>query len=137
PADGKSLTAANLAIALARAGKKVILVDADLHRPSQHRLFKLYNNIGITTALLAEQAEMEQLVQPTAVAGLRVLTSGPLPPNPAELLGSKRMQDLLARLKENADVVVIDSPPATAVVDSIILATETDGVILVIRANKT
>jgi polysaccharide biosynthesis transport protein len=137
PEDGKSLTAANLSIALARAGKKVILIDGDLHRPSQHRLFNLYNNIGVTTALLAEAAELDQLLQPTLVPGLSVLTSGPLPPNPAELLGSKRMQEILSKLKELADIVILDSPPIAAVVDGIILSTEADGMLLVIRAGKT
>lgn len=137
PEDGKSLTTANLSIALARSGKRVVLVDADLHRPTQHRLFNLYNNIGVTTALLAEDTEIEQLLQPTLVPGLSVLTSGPLPPNPAELLGSQRMQQILTQLKEVADIVVIDSPPISAVVDSIILSTTVDGMLLVLRAGKT
>lgn len=135
--DGKSLTAANLSIALASAGKKVVLMDADLHRPAQQRLFKLYNHMGVTTALLAGDANLDQLLQPTIVPGLSVLTSGPLPPNPAELLGTRRMNDLLAKLQEIADIVVIDSPPLTAVVDSLILGTQVDGILLVVRAQKT
>jgi polysaccharide biosynthesis transport protein len=135
--DGKSLSAANLSIALALAGKSVVLVDADLHRPSQHRLFKIYNHIGVTTALLANHTALDQLLQPTIVPHLSVLTSGPLPPNPAELLGSRRMQELLAKLRERADVVVIDSPPIAAVVDSLILSTQVDGLLMVVRAGKT
>ena len=92
------MTAGNLAVALAQAGKQVVLVDADLHRPRQHRQFGLRNNVGLTTALLAGSAGLEDLLQPTAVPGLSVLTSGPLPPNPAELLGSGHMRDLMAAL---------------------------------------
>lgn len=135
--DGKSLTAANLSIALASTGKKVVLVDADLHRPTQQRLFKLYNHVGVTTALLNANAEIHEILQPTIVPGLSVLTSGPLPPNPAELLGTRRMNQLLAQLQEIADMVVIDSPPLSAVVDSLILATQADGVLMVVRAQKT
>lgn len=135
--DGKSLTAANISIALASAGKKVVLVDADLHRPIQQRLFKLYNHVGVTTALLTGAEDVSQLLQPTLVPGLSVLTSGPLPPNPAELLGTRRMDDILAKLQEIADIVLIDSPPITAVVDSLILGTHVDGVLLVVRAQKT
>lgn len=137
PEEGKSLTSANLSAALARAGKKVILVDADLHRPTQHRLFKLFNNIGVTTALLNEDVDYEMLLQPTSLPGLSVLTSGPLPPNPAEMLGSRRMHDVLKALQELADIVVIDSPPVTAVVDAVILATQTDGVLMVMRCEKS
>jgi non-specific protein-tyrosine kinase len=137
PEDGKSLTAANLSIALALTGKRVILMDADLHRPSQHKLFKLYNNVGVTTALLANEAGLEQLIQPTSISGLSILTSGPLPPNPAELLGSRRMHEVLTMLKERADIIVIDSPPLTAVSDGIILSTVTDGMIMVLRTGKT
>jgi capsular exopolysaccharide synthesis family protein len=137
PEEGKSLTSANLSAALARAGKKVILVDADLHRPTQHRLFKLFNNIGVTTALLNEDVDYEMLLQPTTLPGLSLLTSGPLPPNPAELLGSKRMQEVLKGLQELADIVVIDSPPVTAVVDAMILANQMDGVLVVMRSEKS
>lgn len=137
PEEGKSLTAANLSASLARAGKKVILVDADLHRPTQHRLFKLFNNVGVTTALLSEDIDYESLLQQTSLPDLSVLTSGPLPPNPAELLGSKRMQEVLNALTEYADIVVIDSPPVTAVVDAMILSTQLDGVLMVMRAEKS
>jgi capsular exopolysaccharide synthesis family protein len=137
PREGKSITTANLAAAQAQAGKQVIVVDADLHRPRQHRLFKLANNVGLTTALLEERPNPDGLLQQTAVPGLRVLTSGPLPPNPAELLGSSRMHDLLDRLQEQADIVVLDSPPATMLADAAILSTFIDGVLLVIDSGKT
>jgi capsular exopolysaccharide synthesis family protein len=135
--DGKSLTAANLASAYARAGKRTILVDADLHRPTQQRLFKLVNNIGLTTALRSDGIALESLLQSTIVPGMRVLTSGPLPPNPAELLSSKRMQELLSQLKAMADFVIIDSPPLTTVTDGIVLVTQADGTLMVVRAGKT
>ncbi len=135
--EGKSLTAANLAVALARSGKTVILVDADLHRPTQHRLFKLINNVGLTTALLSHYTCPDELLQPTIVPGLSVLTSGPLPPNPAELLGSRRMHELLEVLKQAAEVVIVDSPPVTAVVDAAVLSAVVDGVLLVIRSERT
>ena len=137
PSEGKTLTAANLAAVFAQAGRRVIVVDADLHRPRQHRVFKLPNNTGLTNALLSEGSALEVLVQETAVPGLQVLTSGPLPPNPAELLGSARMRELLAQLTSLADIVVIDSPPTMAVSDTAILASEVDGVLLVLDAGKT
>jgi succinoglycan biosynthesis transport protein ExoP len=137
PSEGKSLTVANLAVALAQAGRRVIVVDTDLHRPRLHRLFGLRNNTGVTTALLQEQPSLDGLMQETAVSGLRVLTSGPLPPNPAELLGSSRMRDLVAELGEEADVLLFDSPPAVALSDAAILATQIDGVLLVLDASAT
>lgn len=137
PREGKSLTAANLSIAIARAGKRVVLVDADMHRPTQHRLFGLINNMGLTTALLNEELPIEQLLQATTVPGLSVLATGPLPPNPAELLSSRRIQDILAKLKERADIVILDTPPVMAVSDAIILSSITDATLLVTRFGKT
>ena len=138
PGEGKSMTTANLAAALAQAGRRVILVDGDLHRPRQHRVFGLRNNTGLTTALIANVAgSLDDILQDTGVTGLRVLTSGPLPPNAAELLGSTRMRELLVDLHTRADVVVIDSPPVTALSDAAVLAMQTDGVLLVLDAGKT
>jgi len=137
PTEGKSLTVANLAIAMAQAGKKTVIIDADLHRPRQHRLFSLPNNVGVTTALLAEHPDPGDLLQATEVDNLRVLTSGPLPPNPAELLGSDRMKELLRHLVEQADVIIMDSPPATVLSDAMILATQSDGVLLVLDVGQT
>jgi len=137
PMEGKSLTAANLAAALARGGKRVILVDVDMHRPTQHRLFKLVNNMGLTTALLAENLPIDSLLQKTTIPGLFILATGPLPPNPAELIGSRRMQEILNKLKERADIVILDSPPIMAVADSVILSTVVDAVLMVVRADKT
>jgi non-specific protein-tyrosine kinase len=137
PGEGKSLTAANLAAALAQAGKKVILVDTDLHRPRLHKLFQLRDSTGLTTLLLEETPELEPVLQPTVVPGLEVLPSGPLPPNAAELLGSERMRELLRQLRSRADYVVLDSPPVVALSDAAILATLCDGVLLVVAAGRT
>lgn len=135
--DGKTLSAANLAVAYARSGQQIILVDADLHRPTQQQLFKLANHFGLTTALRGEERALESLLQSTSLPSLRVLTAGPLPPNPAELLSGKRMQELLTQLKTLADLVIVDSPPLTTVTDGIVLATQADGVLMVVRAGKT
>lgn len=137
PSEGKSLSVANLGATLAQAGRRVILVDTDLHRPRLHRLFKLRNNVGVTSALLEDHANLEALLQDVGVAGLSVLTSGPLPPNPAELLGSTRMRELLGKLTSLADIVVLDSPPTTALADAAILSTQTDGVLLVLESGGT
>ncbi len=138
PGEGKTRTAANLAAAMAQASRRVVLVDGDLHRPRLHRVFGLRNNAGLTTALLPGSHDgLEDLLQETSVPGLHVLTSGPLPPNPAELLGSTRMRQLLADLRERADVIVLDSPPVTALSDAAILATQVDGVLLVLDVERT
>jgi non-specific protein-tyrosine kinase len=135
--EGKSMTAANLAIAIAQLGQNVILVDGDLHQPTQHRYFQVLNNVGVTTALLGNLDQVERMFKPTAVPNLFLLPSGPLPPNPAELLGSKRMQELMESLKQKADIVVIDSPPITVISDAVVLASRVDGVLIVFRSGKT
>ncbi len=137
PGEGKSMTTANLAAAIALSGKRVILLDADLRRPVQHKLFGLSNNAGVTSALLGYFDSLEQLLRPTPVQNLRILTSGPLPPNPAELVGSKRMRSLLAQLQDHADIVVLDSPPVTVVSDTTIMASYMEGVLLVAKPGQT
>ena len=137
PGEGKSFTAANLGAAVAQGGRRAIVVDCDLHRPRQHRVFKLPNAVGVTTALLADQPDLEDLLHETAVPGLRVLTSGPLPPNPSELLGTTRMQELLVALTQYADMVIVDTPPVTALSDAAILSAQIDGVMLVVDARRT
>ena len=137
PEEGKSTTLANLAVAEALAGKRVILVDADLRRPSQHQWFGLKNAAGLTTALLDEGARREPPLQDTRVQGLRVLTAGPLPPNPSELLASPAMAEVIARLGQMADLVLFDAPPVVAVTDAAVLSAQVDGVLLVVQAGRT
>lgn len=137
PTEGKSTTVANLAVVLAQAGKRVVVVDTDLRRPMQHKYFGLLNTFGITTALLESQSPVEQYVQATEVENLRVMTSGPLPPNPAELLDSKRLEQVLVELQKQADVLLLDSPPLLSVTDASLLSRMVDGTLLVIDAGKT
>jgi capsular exopolysaccharide synthesis family protein len=137
PLEGKSITAANLAIVMAQSGKSVVLVDTDLRRPVQHRVFKLTNTLGLTSLLLDSNLELSRALQPTSVPNLRVLTSGPLPPNPSELLSSNRMGSVIEALRQSVDVAIFDSPPVLAVSDSAVLAGRVDGVLLVVRAART
>lgn len=135
--EGKSTTLANLAVVSAQAGRRVILVDADLRRPTLHQVFGLDNEQGLTTAMMDESALASPPLQAAGVQGLSVLTSGPLPPNPADLMGSRRMEEVIAALAEQADQVLFDTPPVVAVTDAAVLATKVDGVLLVISAGKT
>jgi capsular exopolysaccharide synthesis family protein len=135
--EGKSTTLANLAVVSAQAGRKVILVDADLRRPTLHQIFGLDNERGLTTVVMDDSALASPPLQDTGVEGLAVLTSGPLPPNPADLMGSQRMGQVIAALAEQADQVLFDTPPVVAVTDAAVLATKVDGVLLVVSAGKT
>lgn len=137
PGEGKSTTTANLATVIAQTGKRVILVDADLRRPMQHKLFSVPNNQGLTTALLDQKTAVAQHIQPTAIRNLSVMTSGPLPPNPAELLNSQRMTHVMNELRKEADVILYDTPPALTVADAAILSAQVDGCILVVETGKT
>jgi non-specific protein-tyrosine kinase len=136
PDEGKSTTVANLAVIMAQAEQRIILVDCDLRRPSLHTLFGLTNEHGLTSVIL-EQGEAPLPLQPTEVPGLNLLASGPMPPRPADLLGSKRMEGLIERLTAEADIVLFDTPPVTAVTDAAVLATRLDGVLLVLQAGHT
>jgi capsular exopolysaccharide synthesis family protein len=135
--EGKSTTLANLAVVSAQAGRKVVLVDADLRRPTLHQIYGLDNEAGLTTAMMDEAALASPPLQETGVEGLSVLTSGPLPPNPAELMGSRRMEEVIAALAEGADQIFFDTPPVVAVTDAAVLSTKVDGVLLVISAGRT
>ncbi|PWH13476.1 MAG: hypothetical protein DDG58_14075 [Ardenticatenia bacterium] len=136
--EGKSVTSANLAVSMAQAGFKTVLVDADLRRPVQHKIFGLSNQQGLTNALLQPgEPSADGHLQSTEIENLRVLTSGPIPPNPSELLGSAKMQALLQRLKEEYEVVIFDSPPALVVTDASVLATRVDGVVIVTDSGHT
>ena len=137
PGEGKSTCSANTAVVMAQTGHKVILIDADLRKPTQHRIFETNNNHGLTTALLDSSTPVAAHLQATRTPGLRLMASGPLPPNPAELLNSKRMRDVLAELLEDADFVIVDTPPVLTVADAAILAPKVDGCILVAEVGKT
>lgn len=137
PGEGKSTIAANIAVAFAQAGKKVILIDADMRRPSVHQLFEVPNSHGLTTLLRANEPGAGAVAHVTQEAGLRLITTGPLPPNPAELLGSERMRVLMSRLANEADLIVIDSPPLHAVTDAAVVARAVDGVVLVTQPGTT
>ncbi|MCC7160895.1 MAG: CpsD/CapB family tyrosine-protein kinase [Anaerolineae bacterium] len=135
--EGKSTTLSNLAVTIAQSGKRVILVDADLRRPTLHQVFGLKNSVGLTDMVRDETILANPPAQETSVPNLRVLTSGQLPPNPAEILGSKRMSEILAALLERADMVLLDAPPVLAVTDAAVLSSKVDGVLLVVSAGKT
>jgi non-specific protein-tyrosine kinase len=131
------MTAANLAIAMAQAELKTIIVDADLRRPTMHKIFGVPNLGGLTDLLRSRELEFGSQMKNTGIEHLQVLTSGPLPPNPAELLSSQRMAQLVQRLEEMADVVIFDSPPVLAVIDAAVLSKRASGVMLVIQAGHT
>ena len=135
--EGKSTTLANLAVVSAQAGRRVLLVDADLRRPRLHDIFGLSNTSGLTTAMMDETALLSPPLQETGINGLSVLTSGQLPPNPAELMSSRRMEEVIEALIERADQILFDTPPVVAVTDAAVLATKVDGVLLVVSAGKT
>jgi non-specific protein-tyrosine kinase len=137
PAEGKTTTAANLAITMAQSGKRVVLVDTDLRRPSIHKFFDLPNNVGLSSLFLGDAQSLDQVIQPTAIEGLRVLTSGQVPPNPAEVLESKQMNEILSRLRAQSDMVILDSPPVLAVADASILGSRCSGAVLVVDAGHT
>lgn len=135
-AEGKSVTCANLSIAMAQTGAKVIILDADLRRPSQHKIFKFANVEGLSS-ILGGFAEVSKLIIPEVEPNLDILPSGQVPPNPSELLESGRMVDLIALLGEHYDFIFIDSPPLNIVSDAAILANKAAGVVLVTRHRQS
>lgn len=137
PGEGKTTTVANLGAMLAIAGRTVVVVDADLRRPKLHSLFEATNETGLTSLLLREDLQPEACLQATPVPGLRLLASGPVPPNPAELLASERMGRVVEQLADLADVVLFDSPPLLAVTDPVILGSRVAGVALVVDSGRT
>lgn len=134
PAEGKSTVSSNLAVSVAQTGTEVVLVDSDLRKPTVHKIFGLNNSVGLTSVLTG-QIKLEDAVQKTKIDGLSVLTSGPIPPNPAELLQSKSMRGIVERLKQEHERVLLDAPPVLPVADAMILSAYVDGVIMVISAN--
>ncbi|MDO8750421.1 MAG: polysaccharide biosynthesis tyrosine autokinase [Dehalococcoidia bacterium] len=131
PSEGKTTAATNLALTLARQGKSVILVDADLRKPQLHRVFRSQNTMGLSNLLLGN-GSLEQVLTPTPVPGLHVVTSGPMPPDPAQLLRLPRTRDAIAALESNCDIVIFDTPPMLAVADTLVIAGLVDGAIMVV-----
>lgn len=129
--EGKSTTSSNLAVAYAQQGKKVLIIDTDMRRPTVHYTFRVANGLGLSS-LLTRQAEKEKAILPTKVDNLSILTAGPIPPNPAELLSSRAMEHLTEQLREEFDVIIFDAPPLLQVADSRITSKLTDGVVLVV-----
>lgn len=134
--EGKSTTTSNLATVYAQQGLSVLLIDADLRKPTGHYTFRLENHIGLTN-VLTRQSTLAQAVQESEIPHLSVLTSGPIPPNPSELLASAQMAELLKEMKEQFDMIIFDTPPILAVADAQILANQVDGTILVVSSGKT
>ncbi|MFN3763633.1 MAG: CpsD/CapB family tyrosine-protein kinase [Anaerolineae bacterium] len=137
PEKEKSLAAANLAVVMAQGEHRTILADADLRRPVLHEIFGVSNERGLTTMFVDPQARAEPPLVEVGVENLWLLPSGPLPPNPADLLGSRRMEEIIALLRSRADVLIFDAPPVLAVTDAAVLGMKVDGVLLVVAAGRT
>ncbi len=137
PQEGKTTTICNLGVVLAQNGQRVILTDCDLRRPSVHTFWGLTNHQGLTTLFSQPGDILKDMLQPTNIDNLKVLTTGLLPPNPSELIGSQKMQQILGAMSEIADIVLVDTPPTLAVTDAAVLAPTLDGVLLVVRPGKT
>ena len=136
PGEGKTVTAANLAVTLAQSGKTVLVVDADLRRPRQHRIFKVKNTFGLTT-YLTDSVEIKDVVKSTEIANLFLVNAGPVPPNPAELLGSDRMARFIRMMAEESDFVIFDLPPMLEISDALVLGAKVDGLMLVVHGDRT
>jgi len=136
PGEGKSMTTANLAVVMAQQGRKVLLVDADLRKPTVHYTFRLINTEGLSN-LLTKRATLADVVTKTDVDNLYVITSGPIPPNPAELLSSRAMHDFMTEALGIFDTIIFDTPPVLAVTDAQILSSQVDGTVLVVASGTT
>ncbi|NQU07343.1 MAG: CpsD/CapB family tyrosine-protein kinase, partial [Candidatus Abyssubacteria bacterium] len=137
--EGKSLSSVNVAIALAQAGKRVLLVDADMRKPRLHKIFRINPNPGLSNILAGqESSSLADIIRPVPeVENLHVLPCGPLPPNPAELLQSKRMKELLGEINDGFDIAVFDTPPLVNVTDAAVLSQYVSNVIIVVRSFST
>lgn len=136
PSEGKSTTSANLAVVFAKSGQRVLLVDADMRKPTVFKTFQLTNEVGLST-VLSTSTKVDQAAQKTSIENLSVLTSGPKPPNPSELLGSMRMDQVIQEARNLYDIIIFDMPPIVAVTDAQIMASKVDGTLLVVRENVT
>lgn len=134
---GKSTTIANLAVTFAQQGKKVLVIDGDLRKPTVDKTFKVQNSVGLTNILMNQYAIQDVLQRTRISENLTVITSGPIPPSPSELLGSNAMKQLLDTVTGYFDVVLLDTPPLSAVTDAQILSSYVEGVVIVVHANQT
>lgn len=136
PDEGKSTSSANLAVVFAQAGRRVLLVDADMRKATVHKTFGLSNEVGLSN-LVSGQQSASSVIQPSGVDNLSVMTAGPTPPNPAELLNSHRMNVVIEELYQMFDLIVFDLPPVMTVADGLIMASKTDGTVVVIHEGVT
>ncbi|OAS21875.1 CpsD/CapB family tyrosine-protein kinase [Paenibacillus oryzisoli] len=136
PGEGKSTTLINLAVAYAQTDKRVLVIDGDLRKPTMHHTLRVSNRWGLTN-LLTNELTIREVLQDTFIPNLQIITSGPIPPNPSEILASKKMTSTIEELKQRFDVILIDAPPAIAVTDSQIISSRSDGVILVVNSDRT
>lgn len=136
PGEGKSISSANLAVVFAQAGRRVLLVDADMRKATVHKTFGLSNEVGLSN-LVSGQQSASSVIQPSGVDNLSVMTAGPIPPNPAELLNSHRMNVVIEELYQMFDLIVFDLSPVMTVADGLIMASKTDGTVVVIREGVT
>ncbi len=136
PLEGKTSSVANMAVSFSQLQKKVLVVDADLRKPRLHQIFKA-KNVGGLTGFLTGKVPFENIVQKTSIENIQLITTGPIPPNPSELLNSNKMKMMIENLNKNNDFVLIDTPPIMAVVDSLILSSLADGVVLIVQPGKT
>ncbi|MSQ13502.1 MAG: polysaccharide biosynthesis tyrosine autokinase [Dehalococcoidia bacterium] len=137
PGEGKSTTAVNLGLALAQSGARVVLLDADLRRPDLHRWFDGVRDFGLSNALADPSVTVDQIIRQSPYDNVQIIVSGPLPPNPAEMLSLPKIREVLATLKQRFDFVIVDSPPILPVADTVELMKSTDGLLLVVRADAT
>ena len=137
PSEGKSTITANLGVVMAQAGLTALIIDADLRKPTQHRIFGVDNRAGLTTLLTHPDSDWHAVTERVALPGLMLMPSGPLPPNPADLVTSGRFEQLLERVKQEVDLVIIDSPPVLSASDSLAIAAHTDGLLMVCLSHGT
>jgi capsular exopolysaccharide synthesis family protein len=137
PGEGKSTVTANIGVVMAQSGMRVVIVDADLRKPTQHRVFGIPNDRGLTSLLTHPDEDWRAAATKVALPGLTLIPSGPLPPNPGDLVSSGRFAQLIDRIKTDVDLVVIDSPPLLSASDALTIAARTDGVVMVCQSHKT
>lgn len=135
PGEGKSTTIANLAVTYSQADRRVLLIDADMRKPTAHKTFQISNQYGLSS-VMSQQSTVEESIQMTDISNLDVMTAGAIPPNPAEMMASKRMTAMLEKLRGTYDIILIDTPPLLAVTDAQVAASKSDGVVLVVDQGR-